>query len=110
MPEEMVRTFGADAVYGRKAHPVEIAPPFVSLASSEARFVTEEIYGVTGGLLIDAANPPGCAAEAAWTTRLFAPIAVASADRRCSGRRTRGLLTQTHKRRTAAPTGTSLIP
>ena len=49
MPEEKVRTFGADTVYGRAAQPVEIAPLFVFLASSEARFVTGEVYGATGG-------------------------------------------------------------
>ena len=49
MPEEKVRTFGADTVLGRAAQPVEIAPLFVFLASNEARFVTGEVYGVTGG-------------------------------------------------------------
>ena len=31
------------------AQPVEIAPLFVFLASNEARFVTGEVYGATGG-------------------------------------------------------------
>jgi len=49
MPEEKVRTFGEQTAYGRAAQPVEIAPVFVFLASNEARFVTGEVYGVTGG-------------------------------------------------------------
>jgi NAD(P)-dependent dehydrogenase (short-subunit alcohol dehydrogenase family) len=49
MPEEKVRTFGADTVFGRAAQPVEMAPLFVFLASGEARFVTGEVYGATGG-------------------------------------------------------------
>ena len=49
MPEQKVRTFGADTVFGRAAQPVEIAPLFVFLASNEARFVTGEVYGATGG-------------------------------------------------------------
>jgi NAD(P)-dependent dehydrogenase (short-subunit alcohol dehydrogenase family) len=49
MPEEKVQTFGADTLFGRAAQPVEIAPLFVFLASNEARFVTGEVYGATGG-------------------------------------------------------------
>jgi NAD(P)-dependent dehydrogenase (short-subunit alcohol dehydrogenase family) len=49
MPEEKVRTFGADTAIERTAQPVEIAPVFVFLASNESRFVTGEVYGVTGG-------------------------------------------------------------
>jgi NAD(P)-dependent dehydrogenase (short-subunit alcohol dehydrogenase family) len=49
MPMEKVRTFGGDTVFGRAAQPVEIAPVFVFLASNESRFVTGEVYGVTGG-------------------------------------------------------------
>jgi NAD(P)-dependent dehydrogenase (short-subunit alcohol dehydrogenase family) len=49
MPDEKVRMFGADTVFGRAAQPVEIAPLFVFLASGEARFVTGEVYGATGG-------------------------------------------------------------
>jgi NAD(P)-dependent dehydrogenase (short-subunit alcohol dehydrogenase family) len=49
MPEEKVQTFGADTAFGRAAQPVEIAPLFVFLASGEARFVTGEVYGATGG-------------------------------------------------------------
>lgn len=49
MPQEKVKRFGADTAFARPAQPVEIAPIFVFLASNEARFVTGEVYGVTGG-------------------------------------------------------------
>jgi NAD(P)-dependent dehydrogenase (short-subunit alcohol dehydrogenase family) len=49
MPEERTRQFGKDTAFGRAAQPVEIAPLFVFLASNEARFVTGEVYGATGG-------------------------------------------------------------
>ena len=49
MPEKSVRKFGADTSFERAAQPVEIAPVLVFLASNEARFVTGEVYGVTGG-------------------------------------------------------------
>ena len=49
MPEDKVRQFGGDTSFERAAQPVEIAPVFVFLASNEARFVTGEVYGATGG-------------------------------------------------------------
>ena len=49
MPEEQFRQFGADTAFQRAAQPVELAPLFVFLASNEARFVTGEVYGATGG-------------------------------------------------------------
>jgi NAD(P)-dependent dehydrogenase (short-subunit alcohol dehydrogenase family) len=49
MPPEKVKTFGQDTAFERAAQPIEIAPVFVFLASNEARFVTGEVYGVTGG-------------------------------------------------------------
>ena len=49
MPKEQVKKFGGDTSFERPAQPVEIAPVFVFLASNEARFVTGEVYGVTGG-------------------------------------------------------------
>jgi NAD(P)-dependent dehydrogenase (short-subunit alcohol dehydrogenase family) len=49
MPQEKVKKFGADTSFERAAQPVEIAPVLVFLASNEARFVTGEVYGVTGG-------------------------------------------------------------
>lgn len=49
MPEESVKKFGKDTAFGRAAQPVELAPLYVFLASNEARFVTGEVYGATGG-------------------------------------------------------------
>jgi NAD(P)-dependent dehydrogenase (short-subunit alcohol dehydrogenase family) len=49
MPKEKVQQFGQDTAFERAAQPVEIAPVFVFLASNEARFVSGEVYGVTGG-------------------------------------------------------------
>lgn len=49
MPEEQVKKFGANTAFERAAQPVEIAPLFVFLASNEARYVTGEVYGATGG-------------------------------------------------------------
>ena len=49
MPEDKVRTFGQETAFERAAQPVEIAPVFVFLASNEARYVTGEVYGATGG-------------------------------------------------------------
>jgi NAD(P)-dependent dehydrogenase (short-subunit alcohol dehydrogenase family) len=49
MPEEKVKKFGSDTSFSRPAQPAEIAPVYVFLASNEARFVTGEMYGITGG-------------------------------------------------------------
>ena len=49
LPEKSVKSFGADTVFERAAQPVEVAPVFVFLASNESRYVTGEVYGVTGG-------------------------------------------------------------
>jgi NAD(P)-dependent dehydrogenase (short-subunit alcohol dehydrogenase family) len=49
MPEEKVKTFGSHTAFGRAAQPVELAPLYVFLASNEARYVTGEVYGATGG-------------------------------------------------------------
>jgi hypothetical protein len=51
MPEEQIEQFGADTPVGRTAQPAELAPPYVFLASDEARFVSGEILAVTGGKL-----------------------------------------------------------
>jgi NAD(P)-dependent dehydrogenase (short-subunit alcohol dehydrogenase family) len=48
-PMDKVREFGAHSAFGRPGQPVEIAPVYVLLASSEASFTTGEVYGVTGG-------------------------------------------------------------
>jgi NAD(P)-dependent dehydrogenase (short-subunit alcohol dehydrogenase family) len=49
MPPEKVRTFGQQTSFARPAQPAEIAPIFVFLASNEARYVSGEVYGATGG-------------------------------------------------------------
>ena len=49
MPEDKVKQFGANTAFERAAQPVELAPLYVFLASNEARFVTGEVYGATGG-------------------------------------------------------------
>ena len=48
-PEEKVKNFGKDSDFGRPGQPVELAPVFVLLASSDASFINGEVYGVTGG-------------------------------------------------------------
>lgn len=52
MPEEKVKTFGKDTPLGRAGQPAELAPIYVLLASSEASYVTGQVYGVTGGELL----------------------------------------------------------
>ena len=49
MPDQKVKEFGKDTSFERPAQPVELAPLYVFLASDEARFVTGEVYGATGG-------------------------------------------------------------
>jgi NAD(P)-dependent dehydrogenase (short-subunit alcohol dehydrogenase family) len=49
MPEEKVKQFGKNTVFGRPAQPAELAPLFVWLASPEASYVAGEVYGATGG-------------------------------------------------------------
>ena len=49
MPEDKVKQFGSNTAFERAAQPVELAPLYVFLASNEARFVTGEVYGATGG-------------------------------------------------------------
>ncbi|MCU1384690.1 MAG: hypothetical protein JWL71_3387 [Acidobacteria bacterium] len=49
MPPEKVKSFGADTTFGRPAQPAELAPLYVFLASNDARFVTGEVFGATGG-------------------------------------------------------------
>ena len=49
MPAEKVKTFGAETPIGRPAQPVELAPPYVMLASDEASYITGATVPVTGG-------------------------------------------------------------
>ena len=48
-PAEKVKKFGTDTSFGRAAHPAELAPAYVFLASDDARYMTGEVIGVTGG-------------------------------------------------------------
>jgi NAD(P)-dependent dehydrogenase (short-subunit alcohol dehydrogenase family) len=49
LSEDHVKQFGANTSFHRPAQPVELAPLFVFLASNEARYVSGEVYGATGG-------------------------------------------------------------
>ena len=48
-PMDKVKNFGANVPLKRPGQPVECAPLYVLLASSESSFGTGETYGVTGG-------------------------------------------------------------
>jgi len=50
LPLHNVKHFGEESEFERPAQPVEIAPVFVFLASRDARYVSGEVYGVTGGV------------------------------------------------------------
>lgn len=52
-PEEKVEKFGKDIPMGRPAQPVEIAPCYVFLASSEAGFLTGQVLHPNGGSIIN---------------------------------------------------------
>jgi NAD(P)-dependent dehydrogenase (short-subunit alcohol dehydrogenase family) len=49
MPPKKFKTFGSDTLFKRPAQPAELAPLYVWLASTEASYVTAEVYGATGG-------------------------------------------------------------
>jgi len=49
MPPEEVKEFGKDYPLGRPAQPVELAPLYVLLASSEASYISGAAITVTGG-------------------------------------------------------------
>ncbi len=46
---ENLETFGGDTPYKRPGQPAEIAPLFVTLASTEASYVTGQVFAATGG-------------------------------------------------------------
>jgi hypothetical protein len=48
-PQEAIEKFGAKSPMGRPGQPAEIAPTYVLLASSEASYVTGEVFGNVGG-------------------------------------------------------------
>ena len=49
VPEEKVNEFGKSVPLERPAQPVELAPPYVMLASDESSYVTGAYIPVTGG-------------------------------------------------------------
>lgn len=49
MPQKKTQNFGDNTLFERPAQPAELAPVFVLLASTEAAYITGEVYGVTGG-------------------------------------------------------------
>ncbi|MBB3105021.1 SDR family oxidoreductase [Azomonas macrocytogenes] len=48
-PMSAVEKHGADVPMGRPGQPVEIAPVFVQLASTEGSYLTGQVFGVAGG-------------------------------------------------------------
>lgn len=48
-PKEKYMPMGQDTVIGRVGQPVEIASTYVTLASSEASYLTGQVWGITGG-------------------------------------------------------------
>lgn len=52
-PKEAIPTFGQEAPLKRAGQPDEVAPLYVFLASDQATYITGQMYGVTGGLLIN---------------------------------------------------------
>jgi hypothetical protein len=48
-PPEKVQKFGEQAAMGRPGQPVELAPVYVLLASSESSYATGQVYGASGG-------------------------------------------------------------
>jgi len=49
MPPDHVARFGENTPVGRAGQPVELAPVYVFLASSESSYITGEVIGATGG-------------------------------------------------------------
>ncbi|WP_305789092.1 SDR family oxidoreductase [Symbioplanes lichenis] len=49
MPEEKVKSFGADTPLARAGQPAELAPAYVYFASNESSYTTGEVLGITGG-------------------------------------------------------------
>jgi NAD(P)-dependent dehydrogenase (short-subunit alcohol dehydrogenase family) len=52
MPQEKVTSFGEESPTARAAQPVELAPPYVFLASQESSYINGETIRVTGGVPI----------------------------------------------------------
>ena len=48
-PESKLKTFGADTPLKRPGQPAELAPIYVTLAASDATYITGQIFGASGG-------------------------------------------------------------
>lgn len=48
-PADKLPSFGKDTPMGRPGQPAELAPVYVLLASTEASYVTGQVYGAVGG-------------------------------------------------------------
>lgn len=51
-PSEKLEKFGTQSPMGRAGQPAELAPTYVFLASQESSYITGEIIGITGGMLL----------------------------------------------------------
>ncbi len=51
-PPEKIPSFGSETPLKRAGQPVEMAPLYVILATQETSYVTGEVFGATGGLLL----------------------------------------------------------
>jgi NAD(P)-dependent dehydrogenase (short-subunit alcohol dehydrogenase family) len=52
MEEDDIKNFGSKTPYGRAGQPVEVAPPYVMLASDEASYISGAMITVAGGMPI----------------------------------------------------------
>ena len=52
MEEDDIKTFGSKTPFGRAGQPVEVAPPYVMLASDEASYISGAMITVAGGMPI----------------------------------------------------------
>ena len=52
MEEDAIKNFGSQTPYGRPGQPVEVAPPYVMLASDEASYISGALITVAGGMPI----------------------------------------------------------
>ncbi|WP_370659988.1 SDR family oxidoreductase [Massilia horti] len=48
-PQNKLEQFGGNTPMKRTGQPAELAPTFVTLASSESTYTTGQVYGVSGG-------------------------------------------------------------
>ncbi|WMY91939.1 SDR family oxidoreductase [Snodgrassella communis] len=52
-PTEAIPKFGqSESILGRAGQPAELAPTYVFLMSNESSYVTAQVYGVTGGIVL----------------------------------------------------------